>query len=464
MEKDIKNRFFRLAFVCVLASLLLLSVLPVAAETEKTPIHRFSAVSETPITAPELGKPVQRHILFETTEGAPLLIFHQMNGWQRKQESGVFWTYNDEYFVEGTYRYWFQVRCEDPAFGIASDITGFVNGEEIFLNKYTAYFTDGPAGYVDFYSAEFEVKISDGTPVSLLPDVEVSVPESFAGTDLKELALGGYFYGGKRPYKFALTSGPSWLKLAEDGTVSGKPEKAGKNEPVAFTVTDAAGVTASFSVNVGETHPNPEDRKPIPTVKITSDRATDEIYIGSPVFLPGLTVTEGAPAEIGDAFWVKLDKDGGDIYSADVFTEGEYFLVIEVTVRNHTEQLTEKTEFFLDGKKTAAEEGFDDSSFFSVALIVGDTVTAKTGTPPVVTEPVTEPVTTPVTSPVTSQITEPVTEPVTGTEAAVTTEGTSAEKGCKDRPAGAMIAMAVLGVAVGVLTVALVTVLVRRKK
>ena len=81
--------------------------------------------------------------------------------------------------------------------------------------------------------------------------------------------------GGTEPYTFSKVSGPAWLNVAADGTVSGTPTAAGYNEDLVVRVTDSTDPvkTKEITIDVGRTWPNPANRE-----KVTSITATSDIY------------------------------------------------------------------------------------------------------------------------------------------------------------------------------------------
>ena len=144
--------------------------------------------------------------------------------------------------------------------------------------------------------------------------------------------------GGTAPYTFSKVSGPAWLEVAPDGTVSGTPTAAGANENLVIRVTDSAGTpaTADITLTVGNTAVNPADRTKVNKVEGTSDISTILVY-GGAYKKPTVTVTTGAPAYFninsGNGKWLKKNSAGDwDYYTGATFTEGTYKFDCQVRI------------------------------------------------------------------------------------------------------------------------------------
>ena len=144
--------------------------------------------------------------------------------------------------------------------------------------------------------------------------------------------------GGTAPYTFSKVSGPAWLEVAPDGTVSGTPTAAGTNENLVIRVTDSAGTpaTADITLTVGNTAVNPADRTKVNKVAGTSDISTILVY-GGAYKKPSVTVTTGAPAYFNinssNGHWLKKNSAGvWERYNEPTFTEGTYKFDCQVRI------------------------------------------------------------------------------------------------------------------------------------
>lgn len=78
------------------------------------------------------------------------------------------------------------------------------------------------------------------------------VPSRAVGESYSSNIIKSYVFGGKKPYTFSKVSGPDWIKVAEDGTLSGTPTEPAPETRVGIRVTDADGVYKEISFLVGQ--------------------------------------------------------------------------------------------------------------------------------------------------------------------------------------------------------------------
>ena len=100
--------------------------------------------------------------------------------------------------------------------------------------------------------------------------------------------------GGTRPYAFSKVTGPDWIAVSADGTVSGTPTALGANENLVIRVTDSMSTTAEITLTIADTLTNPDER--IKISEIHADSNIDEIVgYGKSLVRPTLDITEGVP-------------------------------------------------------------------------------------------------------------------------------------------------------------------------
>lgn len=114
-----------------------------------------------------------------------------------------------------------------------------------------------------FASAAKTVNI--GTePLSFADNTSFDIPEGAAGTAISSFSVAGAADGGKKPYTFSKLSGPGWLNVATDGTVSGtRPASGAAASTAVIKVTDGAGNTKTIEIAVGKVTAAASDSKRI---------------------------------------------------------------------------------------------------------------------------------------------------------------------------------------------------------
>ena len=275
------------------------------------------------------------------TTGAPARFnINSGNGdWFKKNSAGEWKRYTGATFTEGTYMFHCQVRIDDAA-GLthmldSAGVTVTVDG--------VAWTTDTPGVYDDYSlvwadSPEYTVTAPAGTPLAFAKNDAWDIENPKNGVAITSFSVASGATGGTAPYTFSKVSGPAWLEVAPDGTVSGTPTAAGANEDLVIRVTDSAGTpaTADITLTVENTAVNPADRTKVSEVAGTSDTATIPVY-GGAYKKPTVTVTTGAPAYFninsGNGDWFKKNSAGGwNYYTEATFTEGTYMFHCQVRI------------------------------------------------------------------------------------------------------------------------------------
>ena len=275
------------------------------------------------------------------TTGAPAYFnIDSGNGdWLKKNSAGTWELYSGATFTEGTYKFDCQVRI-DGAAGLthvldSAGVTVTVDG--------VAWTTSSPSvadtfSYLYAGSPEYTVTAPAGTPLAFVKSSAWNIGDTQSGVAITSFSVASGATGGTAPYTFSKVSGPAWLEVAPDGTVSGTPTAVGANENLVIRVTDSAGTpaTADITLTVGNTAVNPADRTKVSEVAGTSDTSTIPVY-GGAYKKPTVSVTTGAPAyfniDSGNGNWMKKNSAGGwDYYTEATFTEGTYRFHCQVRI------------------------------------------------------------------------------------------------------------------------------------
>ena len=317
------------------------SVVPatVAVTIDRTKVNKVEGTSDLS-TILVYGGAFNKPTVTVTTGAPAYFNINSGNGkWLKKNSAGVWERYTGATFTEGTYIFDCQVRI-DGAAGLthmldSAGVTVTVDG--------VAWTTGTPDVYDDFSlvgvsSPEYTVTAPAGTPLAFAKNDEWNIGNTQSGVAITPFSVAIGASGGTAPYTFSKVSGPAWLEVAPDGTVSGTPTAAGANEVLVIRVTDSAGTPASadITLTVGNTAENPADRTKVSEVAGTSDISTILVY-GGAFNKPTVTVTTGAPAyfeiSVSNGKWLKKNSAGGwDYYTEPTFTEGTYKFDCQVRI------------------------------------------------------------------------------------------------------------------------------------
>ena len=275
------------------------------------------------------------------TTGTPAYFnINSGNGkWLKKNSAGSWELYTGATFTEGTYKFQCQVRIDGAAglthvfdsAGVTVTVDGvaWTTGTPDVENHYSLVWVQSP---------EYTVTAPAGTPLAFMKSSAWDIENPKNGVAITPFSVASGASGGTAPYTFSKVSGPAWLAVAPDGTVSGTPTAAGANENLVIRVTDSAGTpaTASITLTVGNTTLNPADRTKVSEVAGTSDITTIPVY-GGAYKKPTVSVTTGAPAyfdiDYGNGNWFKKNGAGSwERYTEPTFTEGTYRFHCQVRI------------------------------------------------------------------------------------------------------------------------------------
>ena len=305
----------------------------------RTKVSEVAGTSDT-ATIPVYGGAYKKPTVTVTTGAPAYFNINSGNGdWMKKNSAGGWDYYTEPTFIEGTYKFHCQVRIAG-----AAGLTHMLDSAGVTVTVDGAAWTTGTPDVNDDYSLvwadspEYTVTAPAGTPLAFAKNDEWNIGNTQNGVAIASFSVANGATGGTAPYTFSKVSGPAWLQVAPDGTVSGTPTAAGANENLVIRVTDSAGTPASASITltVGNTAVNPADRTKVNKVEGTSDTATIPVY-GGAYKKPTVTVTTGAPAYFninsGNGDWMKKNSAGGwDYYTEPTFIEGTYKFHCQVRI------------------------------------------------------------------------------------------------------------------------------------
>ena len=305
-----------------------------AEETDpRTVVSTITATSDVD-TIIGFGKSVVRPSF--NIEGDVPALFSTSGDWQKKTATG--WEYyTSKAFTEGTYRYKTQIRIEDT--GATTHVLD-KNGITVTVNDVKWADNSKPQIY-DTYSfdwvflKEYEVTAPAGTPLDFVKDKKWDIDITYKNQAITAFSVADGAAGGTKPYAFSKVSGPEWINVAADGTVSGTPTAVGANADLVIKVTDSAAepATKEITLDVGNTYVLPADREVISVIRANSNIG-EILGYGKSVFTPSFTFTEGTQANFSGTMghWNKKVGTEWKRYEGATFTEGTYMYNNQIRV------------------------------------------------------------------------------------------------------------------------------------
>ena len=265
---------------------------------------------------------------FNIKEAVPAQFQTQYN-WEKKTATS--WEdYSGTAFTEGTYRYVTQIRIDRDSGGGTTHVFD-KNGITVTVND-VKWENSTPEIY-DTYSfawvssKEYEVVAPAGTPLDFIKDNKWNIDSTYINQAITAFSVADGAAGGTKPYTFSKVSGPEWIDVAADGTVSGMPTALGANADLVIKVTDSAAehATKEITLRVGNTYVLPADREVINVIRVTSNIG-EILGYGKSVVDPSFIFTEGTQAKFSNTMggWFKKEGTEWKRYEEATFTEGAY--------------------------------------------------------------------------------------------------------------------------------------------
>ncbi len=184
-------------------------------------------------------------------------------------------------------------------------------------------------------SKEYTVVAPAGTPLDFVKDNKWNIDSTYINQAITAFSVADGAAGGTKPYTFSKVSGPEWIDVAADGTVSGTPTVLGANADLVIKVTDSAAepATKEITLDVGNTYVLPADREVISVIRVTSNIG-EILGYGKSVVDPSFTFTEGTQANFPYSMghWYKKEGTEWKRYEEATFTEGTYMYSNQIRV------------------------------------------------------------------------------------------------------------------------------------
>ena len=267
---------------------------------------------------------------FNIEEDVPAQFQTQYN-WKKKTAAGDWEYYSGAAFTEGTYIYRTQIRIDSDSGGGTTHvfdkngITVTVNGKKWADNSIPDIYAEYSFAWVE--SEEYTVTAPAGTPLEFVKNNKWDIDSAYINQAITAFSVADGASGGTKPYTFSKVSGPEWIDVTADGTVSGTPTALGANADLVIKVTDSGATpeTKEITLRVGNTYVLPADREVISVIKAASNIG-EILGYGKRVVKPSFTFTEGTQANFPYSMghWFKKEGTAWKRYEEATFTEGTY--------------------------------------------------------------------------------------------------------------------------------------------
>ena len=282
------------------------------------------------------GKSVVRPT-FNIKEDVPAQFQTQYN-WKKKTATGDWESYINATFMEGTYIYQTQIRIDRDSGGWTTHVLD-KNGITVTVND-KKWDSSIPEIYAEYSfawvaSEEYTVVAPAGTPLDFVKDNKWDIDSTYINQAITAFSVADGAAGGTKPYVFSKVSGPEWIDVAADGTVSGTPTAVGANADLVIKVTDSGATpeTKEITLSVGNTYVLPADREVISVIRVTSNIG-EILGYGKSVVDPSFTFTEGTQANFPYSMghWYKKEGTEWKRYEEATFMEGTYMYSNQIRV------------------------------------------------------------------------------------------------------------------------------------
>ena len=299
------------------------------AQDTRTEVNEFNATSNI-ADIMVYGHKYER-LKITMAEGSVAYFPSSMTDIRKKDESGNWQAYYST-ISEGTYKITAQLRIDGEngtIYKFGEGVKLKVDGVEWTIDGIAVYDT---YSYCAVSSPEIVIEYV-AVPLEFNNSSSFNIPMNYIGTAIKSYSVVDGVIGGEKPYTFSKTSGPEWVDVSADGTVSGTPTTLGENDDLVIRVTDSASEYKEITVTVGKTNPDPADRTEVNEFNATSNIGEVLVY-GHEYKKPTLTMEEGSVAYFPTSMIdiQKKDESGKWNFYYNTISEGIYRITVQVRI------------------------------------------------------------------------------------------------------------------------------------
>ena len=353
-----KRNTLRIAVLTILllSAVVLLTLAVFAANDTRTEINKFVATTDMTV---EYGETVRSAFNVTVEQGKEAYLASSMGRWWKK--NGDEWeNYNGTVFTDGTFRFSTQLRI-DGANGtthkLAPEVSVTVDGNTWTHEAVGVYDT---YSYTFITSPEIVIEKKD-IPLVFTDSYAFDIYRPYANREIEPYSLAGAVVGGSGDYVFSKTSGPEWVKVSADGTVSGKPTELYDGGTLIVRVTDGKGDYKEIKIDVTRVYLDPKDKAVVS--KFTATAELTPTYGGKVNKAYDFSITEGKEIRVAASMgnWFKKYGDQWIRYDSASFVEGEYYFYTQLRIDNdskygETHRLGEDLKVTINGKEWTCDQ------------------------------------------------------------------------------------------------------------
>ena len=304
-------------------------------------------------------------------------------------------------FDEGTVYYYLQIRIDNThgtdntLYKLSDTTTITVNGEtwtNLGCNVYDDF---------SYLNAKSPTLLIEKTtiPLSFADNAKYDIGRCFRDSAISPVSVADGVIGGNEPYTFSKTSGPEWLTVSADGTLSGTPTSVSAATTAVIRVTDADTNYQEITINIGKTILSPADREAVNEITATSTIESVLVY-GADVTNPTFTISAGDPVVVSNVMgsWYETTSGTPVKKTSGTFGHGTYYYITQIRIDNYPEHLS--ADSFVIGNPASVKvdgadwtvseyknDGLKDTESYSMAYIQSPTFTLHNPTPIKAVEP-----------------------------------------------------------------------------
>ncbi len=298
--------------------------------TAVSAVEATSNIDQIPAYGASIDQPTMT-----VTVGAPAYFnIDSGNGWWHKKVGNNWVTVRGGSFTSGTWKFHCQIRIDGEAgktHRLQAPITVKVNGVDWDGD-------DSPyvgSTYSYGWTSSPEYTIPEPEELSFVNWLAFNIGDNWVANEITSFSVADNAEGGTKPYVFSKTSGPEWINVSEDGTVSGTPTTVGNNDNLVVRVTDAAGAFREISITVAPTAADPAQRINVSVVEATSD-IEQLLVCGQSIKKPTMTVTVGLPVRFAidssNGWWSKKGPNEWTEVRRGEFTPGTWKFQCQIRI------------------------------------------------------------------------------------------------------------------------------------
>ena len=192
---------------------------------------------------------------------------------------------------------------------------------------------------------------------------KLDIGKNTAGIPITQYSVASYVEGGTKPYTFSKKSGPDWVIVSNDGTISGTPTEVGSNQLLIVLIKDSSNREKELKISVANTEINLNNRETISEVTATSNMDNIIVFGESLTNKPTFTVLNGSPSyfKVSKGVWQKKNENSGNWENTSGlgnFEEGIWRFTCNVCIDNEGDmpnagdiyKLAENIKVKVDGK------------------------------------------------------------------------------------------------------------------